>query len=482
MSHFVFYDRRSERLYNARTNSGRDHEMVNAFREMTRPFDRRRNAVPDSCTIFMTGIMATEVYYVSDSTKLKCNLARLIAAIPDVDKPTRRDYERRLEEFIDRAQSNLGMHSVSLLSEEPLVVKSRLFKRVSISLEFDGGYLVRLFFNFEPSSYLHNSIYEISSTQYNTKLKLWYKHPLLQRQIVAKPYFGSDGKRIDVAKLDQSIQADVCQIIRNQVMPGIYLGQFNGIPLLQRYEVRETTHDPSELSDSPSSSEKTSFFDLLLSPSNKYSQTCYYSGQGERLVEYRPRSGRSLTAFAKIIAGNPLAIDCHAVLRIIAEKEALWLQSSMIYDIERQYASSLLAKNTKSLKAERQEMYKQEVIYDTIMAAFKFRNMLHGTDPDGPVTGLMLPIGWNDEIDFGRYGYGQIRQASRLINQHLRPLLRRSVIVKEEAETAFQRWIQRASIVFAILVFPIAQVFWERVADCLFPAADAPIARPSQRR
>jgi len=482
MRDFVFYDKLSERLYNVKTGSGSNLEMVDKFREMTRPFDARCNAIPDSCSLSLNGVMATEVNFVSESIALKHRLVKLIAAIPDIGKAKRRDYENRLQGFIDRAQSHLGMHSVSLLSEEPLVVRSRLFKRVSISLEYVGGYLIRLFFNFEPSDYLLGSILQISREHYDTRLKLCFKHPLFRRHVIGKPCLGSDIKRTELTKLDQAIQANICEVIRTQVMPGIYLKQFLSIPLLQRYETNHYPSDASEDCNSLPSTERTSFFDLLLSPSSKYSQTVYYSDCADKLVEYRPHSGRSLNAFAKLIATKQSTTNCFDVLHVFAEKEALWLQSSLIYDVGREYASSLLAKNTKSLKRERQEMYKQEVIHDTLIAAFKFRNKLRQDYHEGPITGLLLPIGHNSEIDFGKYGYGQIRQASRLINEHLRPLIRRSVIVKDEAETAFQRWIQCASIGLAVVVFPIAQVFWERVADCLFPSANAPIHGPAQKR
>ena len=125
-------------------------------------------------------------------------------------------------------------------------------------------------------------------------------------------------------------------------------------------------------------------------------------------------------------------------------------------------------------------MHKQQAIYDTLRGAFDFRNRLRGHDASGPATGFLLPIGHDKTTDYGQYGYGQIRQASKLIKERLGPLIRRSEVVKEESEAAFQRWIQWATIILTLFLFPVAQIFWERVADGLFPSSSAPIDKPAK--
>jgi len=374
------------------------------------------------------------------------------------------------------------MHSITLLAEEPLVVNSKLFKSVFISLEFVGGYLIRVYFRFQVASWMHNRLLQLSTSQYDTRLRLWFKNPFFRRSILAKAYFGNDSKRNDISRLDLCIYGNICGVIRKQFMPGIYLGQFNGIPTLHTYLISEHAKQPNVIVDDLSSGERTNFFELLLAPSNKYSRTSFYSpGQAAELVELRPRNGRALTSYAKFITTESSSYHYLEILKIFSEKEAFWLQSSLIYDIERQYASSLLAMKTRRLKKERQEMLKQEMIYETLMAAFEFNNKLHAVNPDGPIIGLTLPVGATKEVDYGRYGHGQIRQASKLINEHLRPLIRRSEIVKEEAESAFQRLIQIASIILALIaLLPAVQVVWERVVDGWHPAPSAPMARPRQ--
>lgn len=480
MNQFIFFDNLSEKLYSARTNNGTDRELVDAFLDMTRSPGGDRNAIPDFWGLSLCDVMATEVYYVSESLGLMDKLRKLILAIPHLTKPMRLNYEARLQEFIDGALSNVGMRSITLLAEEPIVVNSRLFNSVFVSLEFTGGYLIRLYFRFEVASWLHNRFLELSTSQYDTQLRLWFKNPFFRRGILAKAYLGNDRKRNDISNLDLCIYGDICEIIRKQFMPGIYLGQFNGIPLLHTYLIDERAKNPNGIIDDLSSGERTNFLELLSAPSNKYNRTSFYSPrQTAELVELRPRNGRALTSYAKLVTTESNIYHYLEILKIFSEKEAFWLQSSLIYDIERQYASSLLAMKIKRLRKERQEILKQEMLYQTLMASFKFNKKLHFGNPDGPLIGLALPVGTGKEIDYGRYGYGQIRQAMKLINEHLRPLIRRSEIVKEEAESAFQCWVQIVSIVLACLaLIPVAQAVCKLVVDSWPQAPSAPLTRP----
>jgi len=99
MNRFIFFDDHSKKLYSAMTKNGRDRKLVDAFFDMTRSLDGDRNAIPDFWYFSLRDVVATEVYYVSESHGLMNRLRKLILAIPHLTKSMRLSYETRLQEF-----------------------------------------------------------------------------------------------------------------------------------------------------------------------------------------------------------------------------------------------------------------------------------------------------------------------------------------------------------------------------------------------
>ncbi|MCS5693942.1 hypothetical protein NZK33_18445 [Cyanobium sp. FGCU-6] len=471
---FEFTDPPSRRIYEKLTDKGANHEAVDYFKELTRSLDGCLNTIPTGISVRIHEVIALEVYSISQIDALKRRLTRLFDRSPTLDASTRRSFHRRLDDFVNKAKFNIGTHSICHFNDSAIIVRSHYFHSCTFSLELVGGYLVRIYIHFKPADRLLNRLTDIAEEQCHTKLKLRYGLLGLRRVVKHQVNFGNTRKRNDLLELDKTIAKEIDTILGAQILSGIYHGFFKGLPMVQILVYS------ADMSNKPSgqgltSVNATNFFKFLLWPSADYQQTQYKSETNGVFVELRSRGKTSLESYAKCLSSSDNFFSCFDVLPIFTEKEALWLQASMLSEIESVFMRMIHDANISGQKQKRFEIYRLSSIYRIFSKGFDNRIFFKLTDPDRiPVAGFGIGIGNNKRVDYCENGINEIKSARKQIDEHLEPLLQACELAKDEASDSFQRWVQWFIVLLSIVAVPLAQIFWERMFNYYFPAKNPP--------
>jgi hypothetical protein len=474
MDSFELADPLSRFIYKRLTNKGANHEMLNYFKELTRSLDGCLNAIPVGISVRMRRVIALEVYPISQVDVLKSRLARLFDRSTTLDASIRRSLHRRLDDFVINAKFNIGTHMVSNFRDSPIIARSRLFDSCFFSLELVGGYLVRLYIHFTPADRLLNRLTDIADEQCHTRLKLRYGLRSFKRVVVSKVDYGNARKRNALIELDKTIAKDIHEFVRNQILPGIYHDFFKGLPVVHVLTYSDVS--PNESSGpSRSSANSTNFFNLLMWPSTDYKQIKYHSETDNIFVELRSRRKVRLESYAKYLSSSEYSFSFFDVLPLFAEKEALWLQASMLSDLESAFVRMIHDANISGQKHKRSEIHRLSSIYRILSRGFDNRVFFKLDDPRGiPVAGFGIDIDKDNHIDYCKKGIDEIKSARKLIDEHLEPLLQACELAKDEASDSFQRWIQWFIVLVSIAGVPLAQIFWERTLNYYYPAENPP--------
>jgi hypothetical protein len=474
MDSFELADPLSRFIYKRLTDKGANHEVVNYISELTRSFDGCLNAIPMGISVRMRRVIALEVYSISQVDVLKSRLARLFDRSSTLDASIRQNLHRRLDDFVNNAKFNIGTHMVANFNDSVIIARSRLFSSCFFSLELVGGYLVRLYIHFTPADRLLNRLTDIADEQCHTKLKLRYGLRSFKRVVVSKVDYGNARKRNALIELDKSITKDIHEIIRNQILPGIYHGFFKGLPVVHVLAYSDVSSNESS-APSWSSANSTNFFKLLLRPCTDYKQTQYHSEADNIFVELRSRRKVRLESYAKYLSSSETPFSFFDVLPIFAEKEALWLQASMFSEIESAFMRMIHNANISGQKHKRFEIHRLSSIYRILSRGFDNRVFCKLNDPRRiPVAGFGIDIDNDNHVDYCKMGIDEIKSARKLIDEHLEPLLQACELAKDEASDSFQRWIQWFIVLLSIAAVPLAQIFWERTLNYYFPAENPP--------
>ena len=134
--------------------------------------------------------------------------------------------------------------------------------------------------------------------------------------------------------LFRSVTQELCSVVGQRFLPGIYLEFFKGLPLVHTLTYSDAAdNQPYSPGSSPSSPDV--FLKLLLKPSPDYQQTQYHSDSDDAFVELRSRKKVRLESYSKYVTAKGDGLFSYFdVLPIFAEKEVLWLQASMLCELE----------------------------------------------------------------------------------------------------------------------------------------------------
>jgi hypothetical protein len=475
MPRLTFNSPGAKRLYDELASTDSNHAFANYVRRRTDQVEAT-NSLRLGDTFDLKRIISLEFYTLSDLHRLHAALIGAVLRAQAIDKIDRLNFIDQVDKFAIAADRGFDTERSSFIKEIPFHRSSELFSGFSLRLDLVGGSLVRIIATLRPSEILIDFFSDISKVQIDTLLDL-------RRRLAGFPWEdihisvdkGNDRKQRLIEEIDRDITQNVVGFFMRDLCPGIYMESFGGTPILQVFYHRDTGPATS-FNDVVAEriQHRTSFFQILAQSGVDLDYRTASSIDGDEIIEQSPRNRSALVATGKIIGRSSsfslIEID---LLTMLGEKARLWLQLCQLHDIERSYVRLMLKKKTADLRAKRLETYKLRATHNLIISATEKRDRFLKTASSQPALSKFFYDGMANRSDYATQNYGYISSLGKQLTSKLSAILDDSDVVRDEADSVFQRNIQCIAVavavfsVLAALFTPMLQIRIERwVGEC----------------
>ena len=474
MPRLVFSSLRAKRLFDEIASTDKDRAFANYIRRRTDQVEATNSLRPGA--IFeLRRIVSLEYYTLSDLDRLHEALVRAVSRTQAINKIERLSLLDQVDNFAIAADRGFDTERSSFIKEIPFNGSSQLFSRFSLRLDLVGGSLVRIIVFLKPSEVLVDSFSDIARVQIDTLLDLrlrWAGFPWKDLHISVDK--GNDRKKHLIEEIDRDIAKSVVKFFMRDLCPGIYLESFGGIPTLQLFYHRDTRPATCLNGGLVRTQHRTSFFQILAQAGVDLDYRTASSIDGDEIIEQSPRNRSALVATGKVIGrSSSLSLIEIDLLTMIGEKARLWLQLCQLHDVERSYIRLMLKKKTRYLRAKRLETYQLRTTHDLIASATEKRDRVFKSASSQTALSKFFYDDLADRPDYATQSRRYIGALSKQLTGKLSAILDDYEVVRDEADSLFQRNIQCIAIavavfsVLAAMFTPMLQIRIERwVGEC----------------
>ena len=468
---FAFEDSMSESLYNQLIT--RDPKLIEYFNRRTHQFGEECNSLPPRNELRITEVVCCDTYSLSDRSSLESALYRLVKKSKGLANHTRSRYISSIHKFMTSAIAGNSSIATYWLVEEPLRINSHLFESLTLTLDLVGGHLIRVFLSLKPSCSLSRLFYDISVNEQATSLWIRRKLFKFKETYVHRVKPGNATKLEEISAFDSGIDSEVKKIFTSQLCKGIFLKNFNGVPILQiyRYEDYSASTPGSNLL-----AQNTDFFKLFAQGGGSANHSLYLTPDDDELIVSSIRKNADLHFTCKLIeVSSAINASYQRILSILAEKAAMHILLFRLTELKIKLAKPTLAKAVADLGHQRLELYQLSTVFKIFSASFVVQQ-----------SSLLGSFGSNDNLtrwtgsskasamSFSDECKESIKYMLGQIEQQLTDLFRDFSVLRDESNDRFQARIQCLALWLTILIAPLATIGLERLADYYVPQETHP--------
>ncbi len=449
-----FSDEASRKTHEDLLSKDNEGDYAAFFRELThQPLESRVNTIARGFAFSIDKVLAVEVYSGSDRERVKGLLLNMANRMAKNNPEAYLDASPQIERAMATIATEKKSSSYHRIDNLIVPAGTELFDSYTVNIESIGPHLVKLFFWLAPSSDLQSRIRDLARNQTKTNVRIYRKwvNRFRRNRIPAfDTKKGNQIKRDSIKSLDNMIQSQVESIVKRDAK-GILTANYNGIPIMVFHQCHRENELDSTIGSYPAD-DRSQFFQLVATAGVNSCDTYTDPTSSDTFLEQDRRAGKELKIMSKFISfsgnGHELAME---ILWINTLKEILRFQGRLLDDLQNQIIMRLIAKNRKSLDAQRLQLYQHVSLYETLM--FAHDQELESTMERSKAMinkFVWVPLA-DKELGYYYYGIESIKWLRIQIDEQIPRLREYYQLAKDEFSNQALLFLQRWATIFSCL-------------------------------